>query len=131
MNVKKHLDIIKFIYLSLILLSVLQLSDFFVLKYFQYSLNQQLFFGLIGNNFTAYLIVLPILFALVYLFWKKIIGLEVCLMVAGLFSNVLDRIIYGGVVDYFSLFFLPEFNPADILIISGSLMLAYKLIRSI
>jgi len=131
MTAKTKADINQLAYLSLALLIILQSASFLVLKYFQYSLNQQLFFGLIGNNLMACLIALPILIALVYLFWKKVIGLEVCLVLAGLISNILDRIIYGGVVDYFSIFFIPKFNLADIFIVAGCILLAYKLIRTI
>jgi signal peptidase II len=128
MTARKNADIFKLAYLSLILLPILQLIDFLAVKCLQYSLNQRLIFGLIGNNLTAYFLALAILIILIYLFWKKIVGIEAVFILAGLLSNVLDRIIYGGAVDYLSLFSIPKFNLADVCIIAGSLMLAYKFI---
>ena len=131
MTAKSKADIYKFIYISLTLLLLVQLVDFLVRDNLRFSLNQQLFFGLIGNNLIAYAIVIPVLTIIIYLFVKKIIGIEACLIVTGLVSNIFDRIFYGGVVDYFSIFFIPKFNLADILIITGSLILVYKIIKTI
>lgn len=131
MTAKTNADLFKLVYLSLILLPILQLADFLVIRYFQHSLNQQIIFGLIGNNIIAYFVAMLILLILVYLFWKKIAGFEIILIMAGLLSNVLDRLIYGGAVDYLSLFFIPKFNLADVFIVAGSIILAYKLVRPI
>lgn len=131
MTAKSKADIYKFIYISLTLLLLVQLVDFLVQDNLRFSLNQQLFFGLMGDNLIAYAIAIPVLTIIIYLFVKKIIGIEACLIATGLISNIFDRIFYGGVVDYFSIFFIPKFNLADILIIAGSLILVYKIIKTI
>ena len=41
------------------------------------------------------------------------------LLALGAFSNVIDRFIYGGVIDYVQIWILPVFNVADVMIISG------------
>lgn len=130
MTAKPKADIYKFIYASLALLLIAQLVGFLVQKFWQFSLNQQLFFGLAGNNSVALAIAIPVLITIFYLFDKKIIGFEAVLISVGLISNVLDRLIYGGVIDYIPLFFIPKFNLADIFIVAGSTILAYKVIRS-
>ena len=120
----------KLIYLSIILLLIIQLANFLVVKYFPYSLNQQIVFGLIGSNFIAYFVSLVVLILLIFCYWKKIIRLEFSLLASGLISNLIDRAIYGGVVDYFSLFFIPKFNLADILIVAGALIIVTKIVKS-
>ena len=44
----------------------------------------------------------------------------------GALSNILDRIKYVFVVDYFSAPFWPTFNLADAIIVFGILFLAYR-----
>lgn len=52
------------------------------------------------------------------------------LILTGGFSNLVDRLIYGGVVDYFHLLFLPSFNLADLVISLGFLALLGKAVFS-
>lgn len=47
----------------------------------------------------------------------------VWLLLGGTFSNVLDRIFTGGVVDIVSVAGLPSFNLADVMIVLGGLAL--------
>lgn len=131
MTAKKNAGMFKLIYLSFIGLLILQLLGFLVVKYFSYIINQQMVFGLIGNNYIANLVSIIILITLIYLFYKKFLGLEIVLLSAGLISNILDRLIYKGVIDYLSIFFIPKFNLADILIVAGAGIITYKIIRTI
>ncbi len=50
------------------------------------------------------------------------------LLVAGGFSNILDRYRYGGVVDYLHLGFFPSFNLADTMIVLGALLITVALV---
>jgi len=57
------------------------------------------------------------------------------LIVLGGFSNVLDRLIYGYVVDYLHIPFLPIvghtfFNLADVMIDIGVLLLAWQILKT-
>jgi len=51
---------------------------------------------------------------------------QVGLMVIGGLSNLLDRLRWGGVVDYINFFNLFSFNLADGLVVVGMLGLIYK-----
>lgn len=66
---------------------------------------------------------------------KKENGLAGWLMVVAVmaYSNLLDRILYGGVVDYVAIgsqnFFWPTFNLADALIVTSIFVLLIKYLR--
>ena len=51
-----------------------------------------------------------------------------CLMLGGIVSNLIDRILYGQIVDYINLFSLFSFNIADLAICSGALVLSWKVL---
>ena len=60
----------------------------------------------------------------------RLYGVSVCLMLAGGVSNMIDRVCYGAVVDYITLFFQGYywptiFNLADVYVTFGMLMLLY------
>lgn len=56
--------------------------------------------------------------------WTIAIGF----MGGGIISNLLDRLSYGYIIDYFNLLNLLSFNTADLAIGAGTLMLGYKII---
>ncbi|HUV72091.1 MAG TPA: signal peptidase II [Clostridia bacterium] len=84
-----------------------QFSKFIFLKQGFAFFNQGVSFG--------FLALLPLI-ALVFHF-PKFWGLW--LMAAGGVANLIDRLIYGAVVDFISLPWLPAFNLADIVICLG------------
>lgn len=51
------------------------------------------------------------------------------MMVAGGFANILDRLFYGGVVDFLHSNFWPTFNLADAYITAGAIWLVIDLMR--
>lgn len=55
----------------------------------------------------------------------------ISLIIFGGLSNLADRIIFGYVIDWIKIFILPfsVFNIADIMIISGAIILAIKVIK--
>lgn len=131
MTAKSKADIYKLALILVFLVIVLQSVNFFVFKYYTHSINQQLFFGLIGNNLLALIIAIPIFIILFYLLLKKHLGPETILILAGLCSNLFDRVFYSGVIDYFSILNIPNFNLADILIVGGCLIIVYKKLKTI
>jgi len=131
MTARSKADLYIFALLFLFIIIVLQLVNSFVFNYCDYSINQQLFFGLVGNNLLASIVAIPIFIVLLYLYLKKYLGAETVLILAGLSSNLIDRGFYFGVLDYFSVFSIPKFNLADIFIVSGCLIIVYKNLRAI
>ena len=51
------------------------------------------------------------------------------LLNAGIIGNLFDRIIYGYVRDYISIFSFPVFNLADTYIVLGAILIVIKLIE--
>jgi len=93
----------------------------------QLFLNKGVAFGLpLANGLTIFL-ALPIIFLVSYLFFKELnkkdlfsprLFLAWTLILAGAFSNLLDRIIYHWVIDYF-LIGTAIINIGDIMIATG------------
>jgi len=103
-----------------VLLILLQVADYIAQKYASAEINSQLIFGTLGDNAIAVGVSLLFILILVLSHKKGLIEtVPVYLIIAGAVSNIFDRIFYGGVVDYFSLSFIPTFNFADICIVLG------------
>jgi signal peptidase II len=104
-----------------------------------YICNKDLAFGLPFS-----LIIILIILAIIVLFFKikklkinkliencklkienlnRILFLSIILILAGALSNIIDRLLYGCVIDFIDLKFWPIFNLADIYITVGAIML--------
>lgn len=59
----------------------------------------------------------------------KLLTLSVLLIVSGGLSNIIDRLLRSGVVDYINVRFWPTFNIADIMICAGLVVLVLDLAR--
>ncbi len=87
--------------------------------------NTNIAFGLPLPQFLIIILVIVILILLGYLWWLTLWQqnwlqlLAVSLIILGALSNLLDRLIFGYVIDYINLFFWPIFNLADAMIIVG------------
>lgn len=101
------------------------------LKYFFFSqdnftLNRGIAFGLFEG--VEIILILVCLSSLVIFFYiknkqlTKIDRLALFTLIAGASSNLLDRLVYGGVIDYIEIGKLLSFNLADVMIISGGLI---------
>lgn len=91
------------------------------------SLNSILLYFLIGTAFLLF-------FFLFFKNWQKkdfLLMTGFSLIIFGGLSNFLDRIIFGYVIDWLRVFFLPIsiFNIADIMIIGGIIILIVKFIK--
>ena len=109
----------KKLYLFIACIVFLQTIDFLVWGYFGYSLNIHMIFGLAGSNLFSAMVSIVLLLALSFFINRKkyshtLLYVIVC---AATISNILDRIFYGGVVDYIELYFIPTFNLADLIIV--------------
>jgi len=68
----------------------------------------------------------------IYQYKQQISGITnvvLAIIVGGAVGNLLDRCIYGYVIDFFDLGWWPVFNIADIAIVSGGIILAGFLLR--
>ena len=118
------------------LLFFLQLASFLSFKYYPIIINDNFIFGMLGSNFLAIAISAIIAPILIYLVTRRgliakynksvsYLSLTIILILIGLISNILDRLIYGGVVDYINFFGLNWFNLADVLIVLSTIIIFY------
>lgn len=82
-------------------------------------MNSGQFFGLFGTNFSALITSLFLLSIFFYFTVKNKLYFSGWFVIVGAGSNIFSRIIYGGVWDYFHLYFIPAFNVADVFIVLG------------
>jgi signal peptidase II len=91
--------------------------------------NAGIFFQWNPEPWIVFLIMLPVvLFVLV--FWIRSLWVSVSsesvawtVIVLGATSNIVDRFLFGFVVDYFHFWIFPVFNLPDLLILGGILLL--------
>jgi len=106
-----------------------RLSKYFFNKANLSSVNKGISFG-IFNNTSVFLLVIIFLFFIFFLNLLKIQHkLTVGLVTVGGLSNIIDRFIYGGVIDFLNLPLIPEFNFADIFICFGILLIVVDLFK--
>lgn len=93
---------------------------------------------LVQNKFIAFSIPMPveitIVFSLIILAFfffflfktyqkrKTVLIIILTLIITGALSNLIDRILYGYVIDYINIFSLSFFNIADIMIVGGVIL---------
>lgn len=140
---KNNLKIIKLFFLVFILFVIDRLVKHFLIK----TLSQGFFifpyinidpFINTGIAFSVYLpfyfiviMTIVILFYLVFWLIKLLVNSETArpfwlmLLLVGGVSNFLDRLVYGGVVDYLSIWLLPIFNLADFYITLSVIFLLF------
>lgn len=105
----------------MLLLTALQLVSTFALNHGLATVNSLFLFGSVPGNATAISVALVfIILCLIFLWINKLkADLWAALLLAGAVSNLLERLRFGGVIDYLSIpnFFI--FNAADVAIIVG------------
>jgi len=106
----------------LVYISILGLDQYIKLRTLLASggvLNKGVVFGLINNNNLGIVLGIICLAIIIYiLIVHRIALLPFSAIAAGLTSNLIDRFLYKGVVDYWNFFNLFEFNLADLLIVT-------------
>lgn len=110
--------------------------------FFQVTLNRGISWGLFNSNQQAVFVSITavICFVTAVLVWyahtkvlagKSILG-ELCI-IAGSLSNIYDRLIYGGVIDFIAVhkdnWIWPLFNIADASIVFGVMYMFFQLVR--
>jgi signal peptidase II len=87
--------------------------------------NYYIAFNLPLPQYVIILAVLIILTMLGYYWWLNLLKLNffnvlaISLVITGALSNLIDRLIFGFVIDYINLIFWPVFNLADVVIVLG------------
>lgn len=118
---------------ALIALSILILdrtTKYFVLKSNDYLLNNGAVFGF-GLNLQVIIVSSLLLLGIaVYLLIKerkKLGKIALTAIIMGLLLNTMDRIVYGGTIDFIDFKIFPLFNVADASITLGIIALALSL----
>lgn len=115
------------IFLILLFVFLDQFSKYIIRSTGKYHIcNQDISFGLTIHPLFFGIFWLTTIFFILFSFYKKcFIHGDVCLalVLAGAFSNMLDRLYFGCVIDFIKLPFWPVFNLADIFIVLGVIML--------
>lgn len=99
---------------------------FFSLTYLE---NQGTIFGLFPGRNIFFIILSAVILTALFIFWPRIIFTGkfafwgASLIVGGALGNLVDRILYGAVVDFLDFHFWPVFNLADSAITLGSALL--------
>lgn len=106
-----------------------------VLKYYfisqgSFIINLGVALGAISDKPNLVIAIHFVITALLILyFYKSKLGngmkSALSLIILGSVSNFFDRFMYNGVVDYIDLWLFPKFNLADIIIVSGVLLLIF------
>lgn len=98
-----------------------------------YTLNRGLpLFGdvAVSSNIYVFLVLLLILLLLTAnKYAKESLAIPVALIMSGALSNVIDRVVRGGVVDFIDIKIWPVFNLADLLLVVGAVWIAFYLLR--
>jgi signal peptidase II len=101
---------------------------FYFINYGSHFLNLGVAFGAISTEPKLVIIIqLFITCLLILYFYRNNLGERVryslLAIILGSISNLIDRFMYNGVVDYIDLWIFPKFNLADIMIVVGVLLL--------
>lgn len=111
---------------SLISSAVAQTGDDFLSFY----LNKNLAFSLPIFTWLLWPLLIFILVWLIIFSWKmyqqkQIIFVPLSLIILGAVSNILDRLLYSGVVDFINIWQFPVFNLSDVYITVGVLWVLF------
>lgn len=122
-------QLIKILIINNIYESIELVSNFFSLTYVR---NTGAAFSILEGNRFLFVIVAVLALYLIYKLFikdKKITGLKILifsLLISGIIGNLIDRIIFGYVIDYFEFTLfnnnMPIFNFADICIVIGAIL---------
>jgi signal peptidase II len=103
--------------------------------YFTLVHNRGAAFGILKNQLPVFIFTAVVTVILIYLNLKKnkkktlsLYYFSLSLILAGALGNLVDRLIFGYVIDFIDLRFWPVFNIADSAITVGAILLGYHII---
>ena len=99
--------------------------------------NRGAAFGLLKNQVPLFIFSALLAVGLIFFYLRKnnkkyplFYKLALALIVAGALGNLIDRILWGYVIDFIDFGFWPVFNIADSSITVGSVLLAYTMLKT-
>lgn len=110
---------------AFIVVLVDQLTKFIFKTYFTASKNSGAAFGLFQGYKWLFIAVALIVLFFVFRFRNRFNNLALGCLLGGTLGNLIDRVIYGYVIDFIDLGFWPSFNVADLFSTLGVLLLIY------
>ena len=102
---------------------------------FSFVKNTGVAFGLQITGWWLAIVLLVVFIFLIYElynYWKKQdwhVVIAILLIATGAIGNVIDRLVYGYVIDFIQIFWWPAFNLADVIIIVGVFLWLMLLLR--
>ena len=103
-----------------------QLSKFIFKNYFSFTKNYGAAFGLLQGYKWLFVIVALIVVVLIFRYKNKLDNFALGLLLGGTIGNLIDRLVYGYVIDFIDLGFWPSFNLADSFSVIAAFILIYK-----
>ncbi len=97
-----------------------------------YNINSGAFFGFFKNSKSLIIILSMIILILIIvcLIKTNYNKLSLILIFSGIFGNLIDRIFYGGAIDFIDIKIWPIFNLADSFIVMGVILLIITKIKN-
>jgi signal peptidase II len=102
-------------------------TTFLGIPFSQVTVNNGFFFGFIPVNGLIFSVVLIVIWLMLCVFFVRFIKQNRLLLATyigfilmGGLSNIIDRVWYGGVVDYIAIANFPIFNLSDVCIVIGA-----------
>lgn len=84
-------------------------------------------FGLMPGQTTLFVVTSLLVLAAIALYWWRVrptslvLSLSLALVSAGAIGNLIDRVLFGRVTDFFDFRVFPVFNVADVAIVTGAI----------
>lgn len=119
--------------------SITVIKDFFSFEYVE---NEGAAFGILeGRQYilsavAAIMIIAMIFYLIKYKPSSKLLKISLAMVIGGAIGNLIDRLYYNYVVDFISLhykdvYYFPNFNVADMLVVVGTILLSFYIIKDV
>lgn len=102
---------------------------------FTYVTNTGAAFGLFPNYGTLFMVIAVVVVVTILLYYRHLpsdqwlVQTSLGLQLGGALGNLVDRFLYGHVIDFIDFKVWPVFNLADSAVVVGAVILAYYLLR--
>lgn len=113
--------------IALLVTVVDQVSKYLVRTFFSFTVNSGVAFGLfLGYNTVFLFLTLAVMVVFMAVIFRKPFY-EFGLLVGGAAGNGIDRVVFGGVIDFIDVGWWPSFNVADSCMTIGVVLLMIRL----